>query len=135
MFIFLTSCRHPVNEKLMFYDPFVAFYMHINLTTCINNWWCISYFSFQISVIENIRSKRNLDEHEHELKLFKRTISPLMMNLYKFIGVFLLGTASCQLLTDIGKYSIGRFRPHFITVSDVFIYYLWTVIIMFSCSY
>lgn len=29
-------------------------------------------------------------------------------------GYFLFGAAICQLFTDIGKYTIGRLRPHFI---------------------
>lgn len=91
---------------------------------------------FQITINEIIRSKSNSDEHEVELKFFKCTISPLVRNIYKFIGVFLIGTASCQLLTDIGKYSVGRYRPHFLTVSAMLMssfYYLRAVIIMFSC--
>ena len=61
----------------------------------------------------------NLEDegHDQEMKLFKITISPWIRNVYKFVGVFLIGTASCQLLTDIGKYSLGRYRPHFLTVS------------------
>lgn len=88
--------------------------------------YCYS-FSFQITIVETIRYKRNLDadDDDHDLSLFNCSISLLKKQLYKYIGVFLLGTASCQFLTDIGKYSIGRFRPHFITVSrfDVFIIY------------
>ncbi|XP_033891093.3 phospholipid phosphatase 1 isoform X2 [Acipenser ruthenus] len=36
--------------------------------------------------------------------------------LYKAIGTFLFGAAMSQSLTDIGKYSIGRLRPHFLDV-------------------
>ena len=32
------------------------------------------------------------------------------------IGVFLFGCAVQQTITNIGKYSIGRLRPHFIDV-------------------
>lgn len=79
--------------------------------------WYI-FIASQIFITESIRSGKNLDEEHHEeVKLFKFTISPWFQNVYKFIGVFLIGTASCQLLTDIGKYSVGRFRPHFLTVS------------------
>ncbi|XP_026798358.1 phospholipid phosphatase 1 isoform X2 [Pangasianodon hypophthalmus] len=35
---------------------------------------------------------------------------------YKAIGTFLFGAAMSQSLTDIGKYSIGRLRPHFLYV-------------------
>ncbi|XP_028640177.1 phospholipid phosphatase 1 isoform X1 [Grammomys surdaster] len=36
--------------------------------------------------------------------------------LYKAIGAFLFGASASQSLTDIAKYSIGRFRPHFLDV-------------------
>ncbi|KAF7700857.1 phospholipid phosphatase 1 isoform X1 [Silurus meridionalis] len=36
--------------------------------------------------------------------------------LYKAIGTFVFGAAMSQSLTDIGKYSIGRLRPHFLDV-------------------
>lgn len=36
--------------------------------------------------------------------------------IYKAIGAFLFGAAASQSLTDIGKYSIGRLRPHFLDV-------------------
>ncbi|RXG61196.1 putative phosphatidate phosphatase [Armadillidium vulgare] len=39
-------------------------------------------------------------------------------SLYRFIGVFLFGCAVSHLTVDICKYSIGRLRPHFITVCD-----------------
>lgn len=32
------------------------------------------------------------------------------------VGVFLFGTACTVLLTDIAKYTIGRLRPHFMTL-------------------
>lgn len=38
-------------------------------------------------------------------------------NSYHQIGVFVFGAACSQLTTDIGKYSIGRLRPHFYTVN------------------
>ncbi|XP_058850668.1 phospholipid phosphatase 1-like isoform X2 [Acipenser ruthenus] len=44
--------------------------------------------------------------------------------LYKAIGTFLFGAAMSQSLTDIGKYSIGRLRPHFLDVCKP----NWTVI-------
>lgn len=77
------------------------------------------FITLQIFITESIRSGKNLDEehHEQEMKLFKCTISPWLQNVYKFVGLFLIGTASCQLLTDIGKYAVGRYRPHFLTVS------------------
>ncbi|KAK3925438.1 Putative phosphatidate phosphatase [Frankliniella fusca] len=45
-----------------------------------------------------------------------RAIPPWVCNSYKVIGVFGFGAASSQLTTDIAKYTIGRLRPHFISV-------------------
>jgi phosphatidate phosphatase len=45
-----------------------------------------------------------------------KPISPYATRLYYYIGYFCFGAALCQVLTDIGKYSIGRLRPHFISV-------------------
>lgn len=39
------------------------------------------------------------------------------MNAYKQIMVFGFGAAVSQLTTDIAKYTIGRLRPHFFSVS------------------
>ncbi|XP_069126922.1 phospholipid phosphatase 1-like [Argopecten irradians] len=36
--------------------------------------------------------------------------------LYRCLGTFLFGAAVTQLTTDIAKYSLGRLRPHFLTV-------------------
>lgn len=36
---------------------------------------------------------------------------------YKKIGIFAFGAAVSQMTTDIAKYSIGRLRPHFMSVS------------------
>lgn len=68
-----------------------------------------------ISITEFIRWKLNMDP-EKELKLFGRDVPFWTQNLYKYFGFFLFGAACSQLTTDIGKYSIGRFRPHFISV-------------------
>ncbi|KFD73100.1 hypothetical protein M514_04884 [Trichuris suis] len=50
------------------------------------------------------------------LKLFAWNVHPLIVRLYFFVGYFLCGAAANQLFTDIGKYVIGRLRPHFLDV-------------------
>lgn len=37
---------------------------------------------------------------------------------YKAVGSFVFGAALSQSLTDIAKYTIGRLRPHFLTVCE-----------------
>ena len=50
--------------------------------------------------------------------LFGWKIPPWLIRCYKEIGVFWFGAVCSQLITDIGKYSIGRLRPHFIDVCN-----------------
>jgi phosphatidate phosphatase len=68
-----------------------------------------------MAITEFVRWKNNMDP-EKELKLFGCEIPLWSQNLYKFYGIFLFGAACSQLTTDIGKYTIGRYRPHFISV-------------------
>lgn len=43
-------------------------------------------------------------------------IHPYVWELYRTIGTFAFGCCISQLTTDIGKYTIGRLRPHFLSV-------------------
>ncbi|XP_064626757.1 phospholipid phosphatase 3-like [Lineus longissimus] len=38
------------------------------------------------------------------------------VKVYKYIGIYFFGLAFCMSFTDIGKFTIGRLRPHFLTV-------------------
>ncbi|XP_034237615.1 putative phosphatidate phosphatase [Thrips palmi] len=49
-------------------------------------------------------------------KFMGHSIPSWLSNSYKVIGVFGFGAATSQLTTDIAKYTIGRLRPHFISV-------------------
>lgn len=48
--------------------------------------------------------------------LFGWKIPHWVFRSYRVVGVFCFGAACAQLLTDIGKYSIGRLRPNFFDV-------------------
>nr|XP_029728905.1 putative phosphatidate phosphatase [Aedes albopictus] len=50
------------------------------------------------------------------LKVYSVTIPYWVVEAYKSIGMFGFGAACSQLLTDVGKYTIGRLRPHFFDV-------------------
>lgn len=45
-----------------------------------------------------------------------RTVNPWIWNCYKVIGVFGFAVACSHMTTDVGKYIIGRLRPHFFDV-------------------
>ncbi|CAO1303717.1 unnamed protein product [Diamesa tonsa] len=68
-----------------------------------------------IATVEIIRCKLNLDT-ENQVKVFNQNLPNWVQNGYKYIGLFGFGAACSQLATDIGKYSIGRLRPHFFDV-------------------
>lgn len=44
--------------------------------------------------------------------------NPYVAALYKQVGCFLFGCAISQSFTDIAKVSIGRLRPHFLSVCN-----------------
>ncbi|XP_055538694.1 putative phosphatidate phosphatase [Wyeomyia smithii] len=50
------------------------------------------------------------------LKVRNVTVPYWVVEAYKSIGMFGFGAACSQLLTDVGKYTIGRLRPHFFAV-------------------
>lgn len=50
------------------------------------------------------------------LKVYNIEIPYWIVEAYKSIGMFGFGAACSQLLTDVGKYTIGRLRPHFFDV-------------------
>ncbi|XP_022905640.1 putative phosphatidate phosphatase isoform X2 [Onthophagus taurus] len=51
-----------------------------------------------------------------QVKCFGRTIPSWAWKSYCVIGVFGFGAACSQLTTDVMKYTVGRLRPHFLTV-------------------
>lgn len=65
-----------------------------------------------------------------------------MVNAYRQIGIFAFGAAAQQLTTDIAKYTIGRLRPHFFSVSLNFFFvasffvdrFLYIFIIIIRCA-
>ncbi|KAG1964619.1 phospholipid phosphatase 3 isoform X2 [Pimephales promelas] len=45
--------------------------------------------------------------------------NPYVSALYRQVGVFIFGCAVSQSFTDIAKVSVGRMRPHFLSVCDL----------------
>lgn len=64
-------------------------------------------------MVRHKRTKNNIST----LRIFDWDIPAWVLNSYKYIGIFGFGAACSQLTTDIAKYSIGRLRPHFFSVS------------------
>lgn len=72
----------------------------------------ILYFGFQMLLIEYL----NRPNDNREVYFLGMRIPNWIYNVYCMIGMFAFGAACSQLTTDVMKYTIGRLRPHFITV-------------------
>lgn len=94
------SLMHPYSESTVGYSMIIIAYI-LPLSV--------------IALTEVLRSKLNLDD-KSELKLFGRDIPQWLEHMYKYCGVFVFGNLVTEVLTDIGKRVVGRFRPHFINV-------------------
>lgn len=68
-----------------------------------------------IVVTEVVRGRVKKSE-AHPLKVWNWNVPFWVVQAYKSIGMFGFGAAVSQLLTDVGKYTIGRLRPHFFDV-------------------
>lgn len=70
-----------------------------------------------ILFVEFTRWQLNVDDSQNnKLKLFKRDFPFWVLNVYINIVCFLFGAFCTFLVTDIGKHTLGRLRPHFISV-------------------
>ena len=83
------------------------------IALCIAIWASIS-----VILILLIESLRAYVEKDREGPIKNRKVPWIAIELYRHFGYFLLGCISCLLFTEIAKYSIGRLRPHFLTVCN-----------------
>ncbi|XP_076112969.1 phospholipid phosphatase 3-like isoform X1 [Mytilus galloprovincialis] len=78
--------------------------------------WVVCFIGMCVPIITII-----ITEGIH-LSVFKRDCSsalknkPYIKTLYRGISAFLFGCAVTQLTTDIAKYSLGRLRPHYLSL-------------------
>lgn len=74
-------------------------------------------FFFQILLSEYMILNYILKQAKNPVSINGKTWKSLYIaKVYSVIIVFFIGAAVSQLLTDIGKYSIGRLRPHYLDV-------------------
>uniref|UniRef100_A0A0A9Y9L2 Putative phosphatidate phosphatase n=1 Tax=Lygus hesperus TaxID=30085 RepID=A0A0A9Y9L2_LYGHE len=50
--------------------------------------------------------------------LFGMRMPLWLVKSYEMVGIFCFGAVCSQMITDVGKYTIGRLRPHFFDVCD-----------------
>ncbi|VDL70382.1 unnamed protein product [Nippostrongylus brasiliensis] len=75
--------------------------------------------TFLICVTEVFRTmawERKCESQFKTYHLKHYSVHRLVVRLYCFIGYFFLGVCFNQLMVDVGKYTIGRQRPHFMDV-------------------
>ena len=85
----------------------------VPISLCIAIWAAISIFL--ILLIESLRS---YVERDREGPIKNNRTPWIAIELYRHFGYFLLGCISCLLFTEIAKYTIGRLRPHYLTICD-----------------
>ncbi|XP_060764898.1 phospholipid phosphatase 1 isoform X2 [Neoarius graeffei] len=90
------SIKYPLKDDTISYQLLGGVMIPLTLLTMIIG-ECISVY------LKRIKSKSSFS-------------NSYVACVYKAIGTFLFGAAMSQSLTDIGKYSIGRLRPHFLYV-------------------
>lgn len=70
-----------------------------------------------IIAVEFIKWKLKVNDGENsKLKLFNHVLPYWIPNVYKSIVCFLFGASCTFLITDLGKNTLGRLRPHFFRV-------------------
>ncbi|XP_057212654.1 phospholipid phosphatase 1 [Triplophysa rosa] len=89
-----SSIKYPFKEDTISYQLLMGIMIPFTLFTIIFG-ECFSVY---------VRSRASFSHHEY------------VACVYKSVGSFVFGAALSQSLTDIAKYSVGRLRPHFLTV-------------------
>ncbi|KAI1705103.1 PAP2 superfamily domain-containing protein [Ditylenchus destructor] len=67
-------------------------------------------------VLRTLRWEKRFADEFGTYRCRRYNVHRLIVRLYVFIGYFFLGVCFNQLMVDIGKYTIGRHRPHFLDV-------------------
>jgi len=87
----------------------------VPIVDCVLIWAAAS--TFFIIVVETLRSRAEDQAGERRTKPFQKNRTPwIALELYRYFGYFSLGALTCLLFTELSKYTIGRLRPHFITL-------------------
>lgn len=66
-----------------------------------------------VILINELLQWKLTENDDRKIKLFNHEFPFWLAKAYSHVGVFLFGILATELVTDIGKHSIGRLRPHF----------------------
>ena len=68
---------------------------------------------FFVVFVEILRLRTRVQK---PLSVYGRNIPWLLIELYRQMGFLILGGTACFLFTDLSKFTIGRLRPHFLSL-------------------
>jgi len=72
-----------------------------------------------VLIIETVRWRLYIDERVPGKEQYDSVLIPsIFVSIYAFLGLFLLGAAVNVLMTDVGKYTVGRLRPHYLSLCN-----------------
>jgi len=83
----------------------------VPITLCITIWALAS-----IICIVLVETLRVIAEKGRDKPILRSRTPWIAVELYRHFGYYALGAVSCLLFTEIAKYTIGRLRPHFLTI-------------------
>jgi len=87
----------------------------VPIVQCVVIWAVVS--TVFIVVVETLRSLAESQAGNRRCKPFPNNRTPwIACELYRHFGYFTLGALTTLLFTELSKYSIGRLRPHFLTL-------------------
>jgi phosphatidate phosphatase len=87
----------------------------VPIVQCVLIWAAAS--TFFIIVVETLRARAEEQAGERRNKPFPKNRTPwIAVELYRYFGYFSLGALLCLLFTELSKYTIGRLRPHYLTL-------------------
>jgi len=96
------TIKHPYKEET------------ISLGQALAIWLSLSIFI--ILLVETIRAVAERGKRLSQITAWKVKVPWIATELYRQFGYFGLGALGCLVFTEISKYSIGRLRPHFLSL-------------------
>jgi len=96
------TIKHPYKEET------------VSLRLALIIW--LSLAIFFILFVETLRSAAERGKRSSHLTAWRVRVPWIATELYRQFGYFALGALGCLVFTEISKYTIGRMRPHFLTL-------------------
>eukprot|EP00092_Neocalanus_flemingeri_P034736 GFUD01037800.1.p1 GENE.GFUD01037800.1~~GFUD01037800.1.p1 ORF type:complete len:313 (-),score=66.54 GFUD01037800.1:207-1145(-) len=85
----------------------------VPMEICFLIWaFLITFFVFFIELL------RAMSKKQEKLPIFGFEVPWIMIELYRHIGYMTVGATTCFLFTDLSKFTIGRLRPHFLSICN-----------------